>query len=190
VKYVAIIILLVAILGTQVARYFVKPPTFATPAPDWRAELKAKLPALGHRNWIVVADSAYPSQSREGITTIVTGEGQTETLKAVLQLIGECKHIKPNIYEDKELEFVSDEDAKGVLAYQIALKTILKDAPVTVEPHESIIAKLDEAAKTFNVIILKTDMVFPYSSVFINLDCAYWDDEKQARLKKALTKKP
>jgi L-fucose mutarotase/ribose pyranase (RbsD/FucU family) len=186
-KHAAIIILLVAILGSQVARYFIKPTP--PPAPDWRAEVKAKLPAFGHRNWIVVADSAYPSQSREGITTIVTGQSQTETLKDVMQLIGECKHVKPLIYEDKELEYVSEDDAKGVLAYRMELKSILKDASVNSEPHESIIAKLDESAKTFNVIILKTDMTLPYTSVFINLDCAYWDDDKQARLKKAMTKK-
>ena len=188
-KNALIIILLLAILGTQVARYFVKPPSFPVPPPDWRAELKAKLPSLGHRNWIVVADSAYPLQSREGITTIVTGQSQTEALKDVIKIIGEFKHVKPNIYEDKELEFVSEEDAKGILAYRMELKNILGDAPVNTETHESIIAKLDDAAKTFNVIILKTDMTLPYTSVFINLDCAYWDDEKNARMKKAMTKK-
>ena len=188
-KNAVLIVLLVAILGTQVARYFIKPPTFPVAAPSWREELKSRLPAFGHRNWVVVADSAYPSQSREGITTIATGQGQTETLKDVMAMIAQCKHVKANVYEDKELDYVSEEDAKGVLAYRMELKAILKDAPVTVEPHESIIAKLDEAAKTFNVIILKTDMTIPYTSVFINLDCAYWDDEKQAKLKKAMTKK-
>ncbi len=187
VKHCIIIALLVAILGTQVARYFYKytPP----PPPSWRAEVKAKLPAFGHRNWIVVADSAYPSQSREGITTIATGQGQIETLKDVLQLIRECKHVKPIVYEDKELEFVAEEDAKGVLGYRAELKTVLRDSPVETEAHENIIAKLDEAAKTFNVIILKTDMTIPYTSVFIQLDCGYWDDEKQARLKKTMLQK-
>ena len=188
-KNAVLFLLLFAILGSQVARYFIKPPVFPNPPPSWRDEVKSRLPAFGHRNWIVVADSAYPSQSREGITTIATGQGQVETLKEVLALIAECKHVKPTIYEDKELEFVSEDDAKGVLAYRMELKNVLKDAPVSVEAHENIIAKLDEAAKTFNIIILKTDMTIPYTSVFINLDCAYWDDEKQAKLKKAMTKK-
>jgi hypothetical protein len=34
---------------------------------DWKQQLKDLLPLFGHRNWIVVADSAYPAQSRSGI---------------------------------------------------------------------------------------------------------------------------
>ena len=30
-------------------------------------------PVMGHRNWVVVADLAYPAQSRAGIETIATG---------------------------------------------------------------------------------------------------------------------
>jgi len=33
------------------------------------------LPLFGHRNWIVVADSAYPAHSMPGIETIVSGAG-------------------------------------------------------------------------------------------------------------------
>lgn len=36
---------------------------------DWQTVLKEKLPLLGHRNWIVVTDMAYPSQAKKGITT-------------------------------------------------------------------------------------------------------------------------
>jgi len=42
------------------------------PRPAWRATLDDRLPLLGHRNWIVVADSAYPWQASAGIETIVT----------------------------------------------------------------------------------------------------------------------
>ena len=44
---------------------------------DWERQLSAALlPLFGHRNWIVVADSAYPAQSKPGIETIVAGEDQ------------------------------------------------------------------------------------------------------------------
>jgi len=36
----------------------------------WESQLHRQLPLYGHRNWIVVADSAYPAQSRPGIETI------------------------------------------------------------------------------------------------------------------------
>ena len=40
------------------------------PKSDWEERLEAELPLLGHRNWIVVTDMAYPLQSAPGIETI------------------------------------------------------------------------------------------------------------------------
>ena len=47
--------------------------TAPAPRPAWRATLDERLPLLGHRNWIVVADAAYPWQASAGIETIDTG---------------------------------------------------------------------------------------------------------------------
>jgi hypothetical protein len=41
---------------------------------NWRSQLTKQLPLLGHRNFIVIADSAYPMQSNPGIKTIYTSE--------------------------------------------------------------------------------------------------------------------
>ena len=38
---------------------------------NWEEVLKDRLQLYGHRNWLVIADSAYPAQSRPGIETIV-----------------------------------------------------------------------------------------------------------------------
>jgi hypothetical protein len=51
-----------------------------------------------------------------------------------------------------------------------------------------IIKRLDESSKLFNVILLKTDEILPYSSVFLELDCGYWDGDKEARLRQAIQK--
>ncbi|MCU0782363.1 MAG: hypothetical protein MUF04_14880, partial [Akkermansiaceae bacterium] len=42
-------------------------------AQPWEALLASELPRLGHRNFIVIADSAYPLQSAPGIRTVATG---------------------------------------------------------------------------------------------------------------------
>ena len=47
----------------------------------WEQRLQHLLPLLGHRNWIVVADSAYPAQSNPGIETIYTGEDHVQLLE-------------------------------------------------------------------------------------------------------------
>ena len=83
---------------------------------DWRGKVDAELPAFGHRNWIVVADSAYPKQSVDGIETIVTGAGQLEVLAYVLKQIEKTPHVQANILLDAELDSVSEEDAPGVSA--------------------------------------------------------------------------
>jgi len=103
--------------------------------PDWKRELKALLPLFGHRNWIVVADSAYPAQSRPGIDTIVSGVGQIEAARRVLDAIAASKHVRARIYLDQELEFVAEADAPGVSRYRTQLAELLKSAKATTLPH-------------------------------------------------------
>ena len=153
---------------------------------NWKSEFDAVLPEFGHRNWIVVADYAYPSQNSDGIKTIVTGESQTEVLSYVLGQIEKTPHVKPLIMFDQELTYVSEEEAPGVNAYNEALKKIIGSKEASVMPHEDIIKKLDEGSQIFKVLILKTNMTIPYTSVFINLDCHYWSGEKEQRLRTAI----
>jgi L-fucose mutarotase/ribose pyranase (RbsD/FucU family) len=54
---------------------------------NWRAELTKNLPVLGHRNFIVIAESVYPQQSNPGIKTIYTGGTQIAVLKEVLAAV-------------------------------------------------------------------------------------------------------
>lgn len=152
----------------------------------WRARLKAELPAFGHRNWIVVADSAYPKQSAPGIETVYTHAGQLEVLEAVLSEVEKARHVQAIVLLDAELDSVREQDAPGVEAYRKELNDLLKGRQVKVLPHEKIISKLDEGAKLFNILLLKTDMVIPYTSVFLELDCGYWNAEKEKRLRDAM----
>jgi hypothetical protein len=155
-------------------------------AADWKESLKESLPMLGHRNWIVIADSAYPWQVSPGVQTIYTGATQEEVTKAVLQALAGTKHVKPTVFIDRELEFVAEGDAPGISAYRDKLASILAGSEVTKLPHEAIIAKLDEAGKTFRVLLLKTNMTIPYTSVFLQLECGYWNAAAEQRLRAAI----
>ncbi len=64
--------------------------------PNWEEILKDRLQLYGHRNWLVIADSAYPAQSRQAIETIVADEEQTTVLERTSAILGGCQHIKPN----------------------------------------------------------------------------------------------
>jgi hypothetical protein len=135
-----------------------------TRSADWERSLSSLLPLFGHRNWIVVADRAYPAQSSPGVFTICANADQLHVVRKVSGAIAAGKHVRANVYLDKELAFVAEKDAPGITAYQI-------------------IARLDQAAATFRVLVIKTDMTIPYTSVFFELDCGYWDSGAETRLR-------
>lgn len=151
--------------------------------PRWQVELARELPAMGHRNWIVIADAAYPKQSAPGFKTVVTGANQLEVVEHVLKQIRSAAHVRPQVMVDSELEVVPEQDAVGVDAYRKQLKGKLAEFPTSQRPHEEILSELDESSKRFNVLILKTNMTIPYTSVFIRLECGYWNEAKEARLR-------
>ncbi len=152
----------------------------------WLDKLDALLPLFGHRNWIVVADSAYPAQCSPGIETIAAADSHTDVLRAVSQRVDAAAHLSATVYTDLELAAVAEEDAPGVSAYRQELDRIFAGQPRIAAPHEEIIAKLDEAARRFRVLIVKTPMRIPYTSVFMELGCGYWTAQAESRLRKTL----
>jgi L-fucose mutarotase/ribose pyranase (RbsD/FucU family) len=153
---------------------------------DWEHQLAVRLPQFGHRNWIVVADAAYPAQSSPGVKTIVAGAGQVQVLHKVLDAIVATKHIRANVYLDYELHFVPEKDAPGVERYKQELDALLAHSTVFRLPHEQIIQKLDQSARIFKILIIKTEMLIPYTSVFFELDCSYWNAEAEERLRETI----
>lgn len=164
--------------------------SFAPPAhgqqPDWQNQLDRQLPRLGHRNWIVVADAAYPSQTAPGIKMIATGEKQLDVVRAVLAAIEKAKHVRGAVFVDSELPYVPEKFAEGIGRYRAELREVLKGQRVTSLPHSEIIDKLDEAGQTFHVLLLKSDLALPYTSVFIRLECGYWSAEAEKELRVAI----
>ena len=155
-------------------------------AATWKQKLRETVDMYGHRNWIVVADSAYPAQSRAGIETVLSGVGHQEVVREALATVGAAGHVRPVIYIDKELRYVAEQDAPGISAYRQRLGELLGGREVGVLEHEEIIRRLDEAGQTFRVLVIKTDMALPYTSVFLQLDCGYWTPEAEQRLRASM----
>ncbi len=171
---------------TLVALLLLTASTTLFAADNWKEKLHKELPLLGHRNWIVVADSAYPLQTAPGIETIYVDADLLDVVKGVLSELAKTKHVKPTIYTDAEMKFVAEVNAPGIGAYREALAKILANQPTQVLPHEQIIGKLDEAGKTFKVLIIKTPLTKPYTSVFFQLECGYWNAESEQQLRGAM----
>jgi hypothetical protein len=152
--------------------------------------LRERLPLYGHRNWIVIADAAYPAQSCPGIETVATGAGQLEVVEEVLAAVAASPHVRPIVYCDRELEFVADLDAPGANSYRARLAGFTRHVDCRTLPHEEIISMLDRAGATFRILVFKTTLAIPYTSVFVNLDCAYWTAEAERGLRAAMAAQP
>ncbi len=159
-------------------------------SPSWKAKVAASMPLLGHRNWILIVDSAYPLQSSPGVETIETNAGQIEVVQDVLKMINSSIHVRPDIYMDAELPFVPDQDAPGASGYRKQIAALLSSYPIESELHDKIIAEIGSTGSQFHVLVLKTNMTIPYSSVFIRLDCKYWSADAEKRLRVRMSAEP
>ncbi|WP_276168387.1 RbsD/FucU domain-containing protein [Zobellia alginiliquefaciens] len=145
----------------------------------WEDVLQGQIKFLGHRNWIVVVDEAYPLQSSPGITMVRSTSGHVQTLETVKKVLDRQGHIKPIVYLDKEIDYIDENMAKGITEYRESLKDVIGANEAKKIIHEDIIGMLDRASKQFNILVVKTDFTIPYTSVFFELDCKYWNAESE-----------
>jgi len=153
---------------------------------DWKTTLAAQLPLLGHRNWIVVTDMAYPLQTNPGITTLFADAPYGEVIADVNALIKEAPHVFAHIYQDREQTALSERLAPGWNDYRASVEKALDLSDVTLVPHEELIRRLDEVSSLCRVVIIKTPLTLPYTSTFFELDCGYWDSQRETAVRRAL----
>lgn len=153
----------------------------------WQEQLSERMPYLGHRNWIVITDMAYPMQSGSGIITLYADEPYEKVLAQVKNEIDKASHVFAHVYRDKELTFLTDADVPGIENLKKEMSRICGDSVVS-KPHEELIKSLDEAGTLYQVVIIKTPLAMPYTTTFFQLDCKYWNAAKQAKLDKAMGK--
>lgn len=165
-----------------------------TPVPDgqkstsWKKQLQTELPQLGHRNWLLVVDKAFPLLADENIQIIETNEQLVDVLNEVKNQVGEQAHVKPILYKDLELDYLNEELVPGIEKFKKDLYRIYPQDSYSVIAHNEIFSKMDAASKLFKVLVLKTNAVMPYSSVFMELDCKYWNAEKENLLRDKIKK--
>lgn len=158
-----------------------RPPSAS--AQSWQSHLKDEVSLMGHRNWILIVDSAYPEQVGPGIETVETNADQLDVVRQVLTMIKDSIHVRPILFMDAELPFVSDKKAPGISTYRTQMGSLLHDYEVHSSLHQSLIDEVAKDGAEYHVLILKSQLAVPYSSVFIHLDCKYWSagDERELR---------
>lgn len=154
----------------------------------WKQEVAEKLPLLGHRNWIVVTDMAYPLQTKPGITTIYAGAPYAEIIDFVNKQLQAAPHVYAHVYQDKELSSLKEEFCPGIDAFRKSIYDIIPQKEITSEVHEDLIAKLDSVSAVYQVLIIKSNLTLPYTTTFFQLDCKYWNKQQQDQLQQATEK--
>ena len=153
---------------------------------SWQSILDQDLHLLGHRNWILVVDKAFPEQSSAGMKYIYVEQDLLPTLEEVLEKVEASSHVKPIIYQDKELSFITEEQVNGIEEFRAEALKVLAERDVNTLLHDEVFAMLDESSSLFRVLVIKTKGTLPYTSVFLQLDCSYWNGDQENALRKAM----
>ena len=156
---------------------------------NWQDKFLHSLPLMGRRDWIVIADPAYPLKNSSGMDIEATGQSQIKLLTEVLNTLAAAHHVRPVFFTDSELAFVTERDAIGISAYRAELASLLRGGEVTSLPQEQMEGKVDGAARNYFVLVLKSTTMLPYTAVFIQLDNGYWSADAEKRLRMAMQPK-
>ena len=150
---------------------------------NWRDEVANSMLLLGHRNWIVITDKAFPVQTKAGVEMIYTDDRYENILSFIISQLNNSTHIYGHFYQDKELIFLDDSICPGIENYRFIQEQYIPKNEVQYISHEFLLNKIDSISSFYNVLVVKTNLVLPYTSTFIELDCKYWNRDKQKALK-------
>lgn len=153
---------------------------------SWQTQFTSHLPRLGHRNWIVIADAAYPEQSATGVTVILADSPVDEVLRFVLTKVHESGHVTPKVLLDRELGFLTDDLCPGVSALRSSIRFETGQLQTSEGAHEMILEKLNMEGAHYSLLVIKTNTMIPYTSVFLQPDCGYWDNDREKLLRELL----
>ncbi len=158
---------------------------FGRPDP-WGWELQNHIAHLGARNWIVVAEASFPAHSRKGVAQTVSASEIPATLDEVLRTLETTERVEPRIFTARELRYVENNQAPGIDEFRTELESALHGHSTTQIDYQSLLALLEDAEKTFDVLVIRTPSTLPYTSVFIELRPGYWDADAEGRLRQRI----
>lgn len=95
-------------------------------------------------------------------------------------------HVYGHFYQDEELKALTDELCPGIQDYRSVVKKFVPEEEVSYVRHDKLLSRMDNVSRSYNVLVLKTKLVMPYTSLFIELDCKYWNKDNQEKLEKTL----
>jgi D-ribose pyranose/furanose isomerase RbsD len=152
----------------------------------WRAAVDNQTSQLGYRNWIVIAEASFPAHSRSGVRQVAAPVEVPEAVDYVLQALERTENVRPHIYLTRELRSVENDFAPGIDALREKLRDSLHSHEHTELDQQSLLTLLEDANRSFDVLVIRTQTALPYSSVFLELKPGYWDADSEMRLRERI----
>ncbi len=106
-------------------------------------------------------DMAYPMQAKEGITVWFADEPYKDVIAYVKRSI----ENSPHVYQDEELSILNEDLCRGITAFKQDCAHIFGHTSVRKMAHEQLMAKLDDVSENFQVLIIKTNWILPYTTL-------------------------
>ena len=154
----------------------------------WQSAVNRQAAQLGYRNWIVVTEASFPAQNRPGISQVNASVEIPEAVDYVLQVLEQTENLRPQVYQTRELRSVSNDYAPGIDTLRKRIKVSLHAHEVTELDQQSLLTLLEDANRSYNVLVIRTQTALPYSSVFLELQPGYWDASSEALLRDRIDK--
>ncbi len=153
---------------------------------SWQAAVNRQAGQLGYRNWIVIAEASFPAQSRPGNQQVTATVEIPEALDYVLKTLEQTESVKPQIYTTRELRSMENDFAPGIDEFRKRLQPSLHGHETTELEQQSLLTLLEDANRSFDVLVIRTPTALPYSSIFIELQPGYWDVDSETRLRERI----
>jgi L-fucose mutarotase/ribose pyranase (RbsD/FucU family) len=150
---------------------------------SWQGAVDSQAAQLGYRNWIVIAEASFPAQSRPGVRQVTAPVEVPEALDYVLQAFEQTENVRPHIFITRELRSVENDFAPGIDELRKKIQVSLHGHETTELDQQSLLTLLEDANRSFDVLVIRTQSALPYSSVFLELQPGYWDEVSESRLR-------
>jgi len=153
---------------------------------SWQKAVDTQVAQLGYRNWIVIAEASFPAHNRAGLRQVTATEETPEVLDYVLNALERTENVRPNIFLTRELRSVENDFAPGIDAFRKRVWGSLHGHEPTEIDQQSLLVLMEDANRSFDVLVIRTPTALPYSSVFLELKPGYWDADSETRLRERM----
>lgn len=152
----------------------------------WQTAVDRQASQLGYRNWIVIAEASFPAHNRPGLRQVNASVEVPEALDYVLKALERTETVRPQIYVTRELRSLENDFAPGIDDLRKRLQGSLHGHEPTELDQQSLLTLLQDANRSFDVLVIRTPTALPYSSVFLELQPGYWDVDSETRLRERI----